>query len=223
MTAGVESRLVPWYRFTEISDGDLAASAPGVDLRRRTVLPLPWTWLEQVHGADVVVVDQPGVGAGARADAAVTTQPGAALCVTVADCAPVVLVGDGGVGVVHAGWKGLVAGVLAAATSALRELGAEGVRAEVGPCIGPCCSEFGAEDLEVMTSAFGPTLAGRTREGGLALDLVAGVQAGLAEVDVPLGGARGACTACSPRHWSFRASATACRQALVAGVGPCPS
>lgn len=220
MTVGVTSRLVCRRRFTEISDGDLAASAPGVDQRRQSVLPLPWTWLEQVHGGDVVVVDGPGVGAGARADAAVTVAPGVALCVTVADCAPVALLGDGGVGVVHAGWKGLAAGVLGAAATALRALGVEGVRAEVGPCIGPCCYAFAAVDLDVLTTAFGPSLAGRTTQGLPALDLVAGIRAGLAEVDVPLACVSGLCTACSPRHWSYRASATACRQALVASMGP---
>ncbi|MDP8954477.1 MAG: polyphenol oxidase family protein [Actinomycetota bacterium] len=212
--------LVPRYRFTGRAEGDLAPGALGVDERRHALAPMPWTWLHQVHGAEVVVVDEPGAYVGARGDAAVTTTTGAVLCVTVADCAPVALLGDGAVGVVHAGWRGLVAGVLGAAVEALARLGAGPLRAVVGPCIGPSCYEFGADDLETLQSVLGPDVAARSREGRPALDLVAGVRSGLAAAGVEQCEALGVCTACSQEHWSHRRSATTCRQALVARVGP---
>ncbi len=223
MTGGADAPLVPRYRFTGRSDGDLAASAPGVGRRRQALLAQPWTWLHQVHGAEVVVVDEPGAHAGVRADAAVTTVAGAALCVTVADCAPVALLGDGAVGVVHAGWRGLAAGVLGAAVEALHRLGATTLRAVVGPCIEPACYEFGGEDLDTLTAALGPELAGRTGEGAPALDLVAGVRAALAAAGVGECDVSGICTACSPEHWSHRGSATTSRQALVATLSPGPA
>src|SRR4051794_2945660 len=93
------------YLFTDHRHGDLAVSnaGPVLDGRRAAIRPEPWTWLHQVHGADVVTVSEPGAGAGTDADAAVTTTPGAVLAVHAADCAPVVLVGSGGIGVAHAG------------------------------------------------------------------------------------------------------------------------
>ena len=107
---------------TSMADGDLAVSGDPATLetRRRAVVDLPWTWLHQEHGAAVVVVDRPGQHAGEHADAAVSAVPGAALAVQVADCAPVALVSSAGaVGIAHVGWRGLVAGVLPAAVSAL--------------------------------------------------------------------------------------------------------
>ncbi len=179
---------------------------------------MPWTWLHQVHGADVVVVEEPGAHAGARADAAITTTGGAVLSVTVADCAPVALLGDGAVGVVHAGWRGLVAGVLAAAVEALARVGAGPLRAVVGPCIAPSCYEFGTDDLDALVAALGPAVAASTREGEPALDLVAGVRAGLAAAGVEQCEVLRVCTACSSEHWSHRGSGTTSRQALVASL-----
>ena len=71
--------------------------------------------MHQVHGADVVTVEEPWeAGRGPRADAAVTRRPGIALCIITADCAPVLLhdAQAGVIGAVHAGWRGAVAGVL---------------------------------------------------------------------------------------------------------------
>jgi YfiH family protein len=188
----------------------------GVDARRQVVAATPWTWLRQVHGADVVVVGEPGAHAGAEADAAVTARPGCTLAVQAADCAPVVLVADGVVGVAHAGWRGLVAGVLPATVAAMRRLGATAISAELGPCIRAECYEFGADDLERVSAALGVGVRGTTRSGRPALDLAAGVRASLASVGVTDLGDGGVCTACSATHWSYRRDGAAERQAVVA-------
>jgi copper oxidase (laccase) domain-containing protein len=112
-------------RFTARSDGDLAITQPAeaVAAARARVVDRPWSWLHQVHGADVVVVERPGRHAGTSADASVTAHPGAVLSVQTADCAPIALVSpEGAVGVVHAGWRGLEAGVVEAAVAALQQL-----------------------------------------------------------------------------------------------------
>ena len=79
--------------------------------------------IRQVHGGRVVVVEDPaaaGARAGTEADALVTAAPGVALAVHTADCAPVALVSPEGVlGVAHAGWKGLEAGVIPAVAAAM--------------------------------------------------------------------------------------------------------
>jgi hypothetical protein len=209
------------HRFTGRPDGDLAVTGEHAALaaRRAAIGPGPWTWLRQVHGADVVVVTEPGEHAGAAADAAVTAVAGAVLAVQTADCAPLLLVGDGGVGVVHAGWRGLVAGVVEAAAGALASLGAPPQRAVLGPCIRPRCYEFAGVELDQVAERYGSEVRARTSWGTPALDLAAGVAAACRGLGVELDDA-GTCTACSPVHWSHRARTDPQRQALVAWLTP---
>lgn len=209
--------LTAHHRFTSRADGDLAVGSAGVAARRAAVVDLPWTWLRQPHGAGVVTVTEPGEHAGADADAAVTAVPGAVLAVQVADCAPVVLVADGVVGVAHAGWRGLVAGVLPATVAAMRALGAGPVGALLGPCVHPCCYEFGPEALALVVAATGAGVEATTSGGALALDVPAAVTASLAAIDVMADTSASTCTACgADRHWSHRARAEQERQAALA-------
>jgi polyphenol oxidase len=106
-------------------------------------LPAEPTWLNQVHGADVV-----RLGAGEScADAAVTREPGRVCVIQVADCIPVLLAACDGsaVGAAHAGWRGLACGVLEAAVRELRALAVKpsGMMAWLGPGIGPAHFEVG--------------------------------------------------------------------------------
>ncbi|MCC5953596.1 MAG: polyphenol oxidase family protein [Acidimicrobiia bacterium] len=217
------------------ADGDLAVDVTPATLaeRRAALVDLPWVGLTQVHGAGVVVAERANAGVldGAVGDALVTADAELVLSVRTADCAPVALDGGEVIAVVHAGWRGLVAGVVAATVATMRSMGAAQVTARLGPCIGPECYEFGADDLAVVADHFGATAVGETAGGGPALDLRAAVAEALAQVDVPLvgptvdvegrpcttgaaasrGGRSGvgstvACTACdAQRWWSNRA------------------
>lgn len=207
-------------QFTDKRHGDLAVDGDPAALaaRRRDLFSGPWTWLRQVHGATVVVVDEPGQHAGAEADAAVTTVHGAVLAVHTADCAPLLLEGRHGIGVVHAGWRGLVDGVIEATAAALDQLGSPPTDAWLGPCIRPRCYEFGAEELDVVADRYGPTVRAQTAWGTPALDLAAGVAEACRRLGIRLED-DGTCTACSPHHYSYRARREAGRQALVARLG----
>lgn len=204
------------------SHGDLRAALGEPALgRRRALVDLPWTTPRQVHGSGVVVLDGSGDGATrsgppAEADAVVTTAPGQAIAVLGADCALVGLASkEGVIGVAHAGWRGLVAGVLEATVAAMRQLGAGDITAVLGPCIHAECYAFGSADLEVVTARLGPSVRARTAGGDLALDVPAGVAVALGRVDVappvPLAG----CTACDGRFYSHRARGEVGRHALV--------
>ena len=93
--------------------------------------------LHQVHGAEVVSVEEPWAqGQGPRADAMITRRPGVGLAIITADCAPVLFAAPGVVGAAHAGWRGAVGGVLEAVV-AVGDGGGRDVQAAVGPCIGP--------------------------------------------------------------------------------------
>jgi len=162
------------------------------------------------------VVDEPGAHAGVEADALVTATPGCVVAVHVADCAPIALVADGVVGVVHAGWRGLLAGVVPATVEAMRGLGAADIRAIVGPCIHAGCYEFGAADLERLASVLGDAVRATTAGGAPALDLVVAATAALRHSDIEVVEVVDICTACSVTHWSFRAEGAVERQAVVA-------
>ncbi|QXC62266.1 polyphenol oxidase family protein [Aquihabitans sp. G128] len=209
------------YLATDRGHGDLALRVEPADLaaRRAAIIDAPWTWLRQVHGAGVVTVRHPGEHAGAEADAAVTVAPGAPIAVQTADCAPILLVADGGVGVVHAGWRGLVEGVIEAAADALVTAGAPPYAAVLGPCIRARCYEFGRADLARVAERYGPTVHARTGWGTPALDVSAGVRTACERLGLTFTDC-GICTACSPDHWSYRARADASRQALVAWLEP---
>jgi YfiH family protein len=159
-----------------------------------------------VHGARVVDVTRPGEHAGERADAAVTAAPGAWLAVRTADCAPVVFTASGVVGIAHAGWRGLVAGVIEATVDAMHALGAGDVRAEIGPCIRAECYDFGAEDLDTIASRYGEAVRSTSAAGGPALDLAAGVRAALTAAGVTNAADSRECTACrADDYYSHRA------------------
>jgi copper oxidase (laccase) domain-containing protein len=149
-------------------------------------------------------------------DALVTAVPGAALAVFTADCAPVAITSrEGVVGLVHAGWRGLDAGVIDAAAGAMRALGATRIDAALGPCIRAECYEFGAEDLDRLAARWGPSVRGRTTEGRPALDLPAAVRIALERCGARIIADAGACTACSDEWFSHRARGDSGRQATL--------
>jgi YfiH family protein len=181
--------------------------------------PADWVWLRQVHGADVVARDEGG-GAMPTADAAVTTRAALPLVVLTADCAPIALVTDDAVGVVHAGWPGLEQGVIGAAVTALREKSRGEVRAVLGPCVHPERYEFGADLLQRLVTRLGPAVASRTAEGGPALDIPAAVRIELARAGVDDVQDVGVCTSASPDHFSHRRDGVTGRQAVVVVRSP---
>jgi YfiH family protein len=161
-------------RFTERADGDLHVDSEPVELaaRRRGVVDRPWNWLCQVHGAEVVEATGPGSCTGAAADGLVTGCLWAPIAVQAADCAPVVLVGHERIAVVHAGWRGLVAGVLQHAVDALA-CDPHAVQAHLGPVIRPEQYEFGESDLATIVASHGSVVRASTAKGSPALDVPA--------------------------------------------------
>lgn len=193
--------------------------APAVEANRtrwREIVDRPWTWMQQVHGATIVTVSEPGGGAGTDADAAVTRHPGAALAVFTADCAAVALASpEGVIGAVHAGWRGVVAGVLEEAVAAMRAIGATHVDAALGPCIRPECYEFSEIDLDAAAARYGDHVRGRSAGGGPAFDMPAAVRGALEASDAALVHVDPGCTACGPAWFSHRARGDVERQAMV--------
>jgi len=185
-----------------------------------------WVWLHQVHGDAIAVADDlrhASPGTPPEADAAVTTVAGTAVCVLAADCAPIALVGDRAVAVVHAGWLGLEAGVIGRAVGALRRHDPSPggpVRAVLGPCIRPGRYEFGPTDLARLVGRFGPTVAATTEWDTPAFDLPEAVRLELAAAGVDDVLDLDVCTSVSPDHFSHRRDGVTGRQAVVAVLEP---
>jgi YfiH family protein len=186
------------------------------------VPPRPWTWLRQIHGADVVTVTGPGEHAGEPADAAVTAMAGAVLVIRTADCAPVALLSERVVGVAHAGWRGLASGVVEATVDAMRAAGAQAITARIGPCISAPEYEFGPAELDEVAVRYGDRVRARTAAGGPALDLAAGVGAALERAGVVLtDSVPPVCTASAAgAYFSHRARRDAGRQASFVWLDP---
>ncbi|MGE5385873.1 MAG: peptidoglycan editing factor PgeF [Betaproteobacteria bacterium] len=110
-------------------------------LRRIGAQPL---WLQQVHGATVAIAET--AASGVEADAAIARMPNRACVVMTADCLPVLLCDRAGTAVaaVHAGWRGLCAGIIERTVTAMRIPGEE-LLAWLGPAIGADVFEVGAE------------------------------------------------------------------------------
>jgi len=175
-------------------------------LRRMLNLPAEPYWLRQVHGCEVSAVPSAILTQPCEADAAIAWGPDQVCAVLTADCLPVLLTDRSGtrVAAVHAGWRGLAAGVIEAAVARL------GVRptallAWLGPAIGPGAFKVGAEVREVflaqdqaMAVAFSPCLPTPCKEWepdiGQAEDLVTAQEGVLGPRKIPeqrQGNARG--------------------------------
>jgi YfiH family protein len=131
-----------------VGDRTEAVAANRLLLREAARLPAEPLWLEQVHGTTVTLHEGADVTP-PRADAAVAFEPGHVCAVMTADCLPVVFADRAGtrVGVAHAGWRGLVGGVLQATISSLGIPPAD-LHAWLGPAIGPAAFEIGPEVRE---------------------------------------------------------------------------
>lgn len=191
----------PFYEL----DGQIAVDLPGA---RAVFTTTAWgdlreTWLEvaerltvrivkarQVHGATVITAAEArdSLSLDTDADGIATPTVGLAPTVLSADCVPIVVAAPGAVASLHAGWRGLEAGVIANGIGAMRALvGDTQLKAAIGPAAGACCYEVGPE----MHERFPGFNAGQN------LDLKAIARAKLGEAGVTTVHDTGICTICS--------------------------
>lgn len=164
----------------------------------------------QVHGTRLTWVDAADAGRGATlpesspiGDALATEAGGLGLAISYADCVPVVVVADGPQGTalatIHAGWRGMLAGIVGRAAAALGE-GRRLLGAAVGPSIGPCCF---AVDTE-LRRRFAARFAGSARAATVDLWACARLELEAAGVPPAAVAIAGLCTVCEARLFSHR-------------------
>lgn len=141
-----------------LRSGDAAEDVARNRARLRQWLPAEPLWLRQVHGTTVVEAD--GAEGDPEADAAYARRPGAVCAALTADCLPLLLCDEAGakVAAVHAGWRGLCAGVIEQTLRAI-DSPAQALLAYLGPAIGPRAYEVGAEVREAFVAADAPSAA----------------------------------------------------------------
>ncbi len=194
--------------------GDEPAAVDENRSRVRALLPGDPKWLRQVHGTHVALADQ--IEADVEADAAISCRPGTVCVVQIADCLPVLFCDRAGscVGAAHAGWRGLSAGVLESAVTAMK-LPPDELLAWLGPAIGPNAFEVGADVRDAFAqtdpngSAFVPL-----RPGKWLADLFVLARLRLAALGVALVFGGNLCTASDAgRFFSHRRDGVSGRQA----------
>jgi YfiH family protein len=145
-----------------------------------------------VHRAEPDVRGEPG-------DGLWTDEPGQPILAMTADCLPIALVrrdGPPAVAVLHAGWRGLLAGIVGVGAETLGGR----LQAAIGPAIGPCCYEVGEEVAKPFVDAFGADVV-----RGRRLDLWSAAERALNEAGVDDVGRTDLCTFCNPeRFFSHR-------------------
>ncbi len=157
-----------WNLADYVGDDPAAVSANRTLLRQLACLPGEPVWLNQVHSDRAILLSSDS-RAGLTADAAVTCSRNVVCAVLTADCLPILLCDCPGliVGIVHAGWRGLVAGIIERTVAAMSCRPSQ-IMAWLGPAIGPQVFEVGADVVEACTredphacTAFAPLQEGR--------------------------------------------------------------
>lgn len=173
-------------------------------------------WLDQIHGNRVAVISAPPAAAFLpRTDGCVTLSHGMAICVRTADCLPILLFDDRSTGVaaLHAGWRGLLAGIVETGVTSFRrdaDVPPGRLRALIGPGIEMACYEVGVEIRESLRDQFGGAVRQffTARAGRLFLSLRRLAVWQLRRAGIPPANIHVSrlCTACmSDRLFSFRA------------------
>ena len=173
--------------------------------------------VRQVHGIEALTVpgnvhDWCELSDVGTADALIESQVQRPVAVFTADCVPIVISSDTQVAVVHAGWRGMVDGVIEKTVASMTAF--THAKALVGPCIGPCCFEVGSEVAErfpnhcTMSDASGVATA-HVDLPHVASDRLNAVGCSVEHINV--------CTRCDPRMHSFRRDGQESgRQAVIA-------
>ena len=167
----------------------------------------------QVHGAEVLEAAPGCSGLQGKADGLVARDRGVVCGVLAADCVPVLLEGPSGVAALHAGWRGLVAGVLERGVETVGPVAA----AWIGPSIHACCYEVGDEVIGAFKRAGLPVAGPRRVDPSLAA-LAALQRAGVTNI-----ARSGECTSCGSNYFSYRRDGETGRQgAFVSLLEPAP-
>lgn len=224
LTSALLQRAGFVHGFTTRAAGDFARGKS----MHSAHLPTPLFLAEQVHGIvvhEVCAGDSVDAVAALQGDALIA-HDAAAVGIRVADCVPVLLADAHGVAAVHAGWRGLAAGIVRAGLTALGAA-PERVLVALGPSIGPCCFEVDRSTAQAIAAASSdacvhPAGDASKRSTHAQVDLRTALETQLRALGVPLDHVErvGGCSRCDPVGFhSYRRDAAASGRMLGFVVG----
>ena len=193
--------------FSSANDGSLEEILETIGFQNQVAT------MDQTHSSEIAFADS---NISYKCDGIYTNKIKLPLVVKTADCVPLLMESSKGVSATHAGWRGLLSGVIDNACSEMINLGGRPTRAEVGPCIRPGYYEFGVDDLKLLERQFGSEVRSRTKHGEPSLDIPKTVHVALTRNDVHDIFVMDQCTATSDKHWSYRVGKDEKRQAMIA-------
>jgi len=222
------------HAFTLRPEHDSAGPSTGPSPDIREAVELGWITValpRQVHGCGVVRGDVAASGAEAvEADAVIVDRRGTGAAVATADCVGAILHAAGALAVIHAGWRGTIAGVMSRAIAGLATTcGARPseMTLAMGPAIGRCCYEVGEDVADAFRKAFPDRARSRLFDEGpgrVTLDLIEANRLRAEENGIPSSRIHtsGICTRCAGDIcWSWRGQGrTAARMWTFAGLRP---
>lgn len=194
--------------FTSRFGGDLTLVSHR-EVLMRTLSLSSLHFMRQTHSNIVQIVDESG--GNFSGDALVTTRTGVGLAALAADCMPITFIATGVVGVAHVGRVGVINGIVNSVVRAMRELGAQGISATIGPSICASCYEVSAEMYREVVTQIPETATTPLRHS---LNLQGGVSAQLEKLDVTVRNVE-ICTLESHSYFSYRGGDSTARQAGV--------
>lgn len=230
----------PAFGEDDPGEDDPGEDDPWVGVRPHLPGGAAWRFfsLRQVHGTrSWNAGEAPSPGVLGEGDILLTARPGDLLVIRTADCVPILLRADDpspsgrcrAVAAVHAGWRGTAAGAVEVAVERLVELAggaSSGLRAAIGPAVGPCCYRVGPEVVAALEARCPRKVFLREDRGSAFVDLVAVNRWCLARLGVERIERVGRCTVCSWRgdahryHSHRREGPDAGRQGALVGMVP---
>jgi YfiH family protein len=173
-------------------------------------------WMQAEHGSRMLEVP----GSAGDSDILLTAKPGLAIAALAADCVPLALADPAGlIAVVHVGWRGVVAGTVHHAVSAMMNRGATQISAVIGPAICGSCYEVSADRVSQVRDALPRDVGNAAIRDATHLDVQAGVIAQLeAEPSVATSDVVPGCTFEDDRLFSYRRDQRTGRHAMVAVI-----
>ena len=172
----------------------------------------PIQFMNQVHGDRIAVIEAV-TDVDPTVDALVTGIHDISLAVLVADCIPLLLTSREVVAAVHVGRRGIVNEITRKTINLMRDMGAQGIAAIIGPAICGMCYEV-SQDVYEEVIALHPFAESKTRQGTLALDLPAALRSVLSDEGVGIVN-KFTCTFESTDHFSYRRDGVTGRQAGI--------
>jgi YfiH family protein len=170
--------------------------------------------MDQVHGNEIAIIDKESDPAiSPTADALITRELNYGLAVLFADCAPLLLSSKQVSAAVHVGRKGLLADIVDKVVTQMRDMGAIGISAQIGPTICGKCYEV-SEEMRDEAEDFMPIAASQTRRSAPSIDIPKAIISILSTAQIP-GKWNGVCTHEDQSFFSYRRDKLTGRQAGV--------